>query len=63
MKNPPENKMQNENKTNAILTEIDSIRNSIDVLEDYVMNAHNDDTIDREFVERLAKIKAREATR
>ena len=63
MKTPPENKMQQENLNNQILTEIDSIRNSIDVLEEYVLNAHNDETIDRDFVERLAKIKAREATR
>jgi len=34
----------------------------MDVIEEYVVNAQEDPTIDREFVERLAKIKAREAT-
>lgn len=63
MQTPHENKMRNINESKQILTEIDSIRNSIDVLEEYVLNAQNDDTIDRDFVERLARIKAREGTR
>jgi len=63
MQTPQENKMRNINESKQILTEIDSIRNSIDVLEEYVLNAQTDDTIDRDFVERLARIKAREGTR
>lgn len=62
MKQPHENKMQQPPST-KVLDAVDDVRTAMDVIEEYVVNAQADPTIDREFVERLAKIKAREATR
>lgn len=62
MKQPHENKMQHVPST-KVLDAVDDVRSAIDVIEEYVINAQADPTIDREFVERLARIKAREATR
>jgi len=61
MKHAHENKMQQPAETKA-LEAVDELRDAIDVLEEYVLNAQQDPTIDRDFVERLAKIKAREAS-
>jgi len=61
MKHAHENKMQQAPEHKA-LEAVDELRDAIDVLEEYVLNAQQDPTIDRDFVERLAKIKAREAS-
>ena len=61
MKHAHENKMQQPPEHKA-LKAVDELRDAIDVLEEYVLNAQQDPTIDRDFVERLAKIKAREAS-
>jgi len=62
MKETHENKMLNVPST-KVLDAVDEVRDAMDVIEEYVVNAQADPTIDREFVERLARIKAREATR
>jgi len=62
MKETHENKMLNAPST-KVLDAVDHVRDAMDVIEEYVVNAQADPTIDREFVERLARIKAREATR
>jgi len=62
VKETHENKMLNAPST-KVLDAVDEVRDAMDVIEEYVVNAQADPTIDREFVERLAKIKAPEATR
>jgi len=62
VKQPHENKMLNA-PSSKVLEAVNHVRDAMDVIEDYVVNAQADPTIDREFVERLARIKAREATR
>jgi len=62
VKQPHENKMLNA-PSSKVLDAVDHVRDAMDVIEEYVVNAQADPTIDREFVERLARIKAREATR